>query len=113
MQAAAPPPITTSLSVGFYTPNSQSRAALEAEWSHLTHLAPVWMQLDHEGQLQVVTAAAAGVGTQADNQLVAAAHLHGVRVWPVLQNLPGGDPRQDRPEGAGVLPSTSMKRSCP
>jgi cellulose synthase/poly-beta-1,6-N-acetylglucosamine synthase-like glycosyltransferase/spore germination protein YaaH/peptidoglycan/xylan/chitin deacetylase (PgdA/CDA1 family) len=75
--------------VGFYMPNSQSRGALEADWSHLTHLAPLWMQLDHKGQLQVVTAVA-GVGTQADNRLVAAAHLHGVRVWPVLQNLPGG-----------------------
>ena len=88
-QVPAPPPITTGLSVGFYTPNSQSLAALEAEWNHLTHLAPLWMQLDHQGQLQVVTAAA-GVGTQADNRLVAEAHRHGVRVWPVLQNLPGG-----------------------
>jgi cellulose synthase/poly-beta-1,6-N-acetylglucosamine synthase-like glycosyltransferase/spore germination protein YaaH/peptidoglycan/xylan/chitin deacetylase (PgdA/CDA1 family) len=88
-QAAAPPPITTGLSVGFYTPDSPSRAALEAEWNHLTHLAPVWMQLDHDGHLQAVTAAA-GVGTQAVNRLVAAAHLHGVRVWPVLQNRSGG-----------------------
>jgi cellulose synthase/poly-beta-1,6-N-acetylglucosamine synthase-like glycosyltransferase/peptidoglycan/xylan/chitin deacetylase (PgdA/CDA1 family) len=47
------------------------------------------MELNHDGGLQVVTAAA-GVGTEADNRLVVAAHQHGVRVWPVIQNFPGG-----------------------
>ena len=88
-QAGTPPPITSGLSVGFYTPSTQSRAVLEAEWSHLTHVAPVWMELKHDGGMQVVSSAA-GIGTGADRQFVVTAHRHGVRVWPVIQNLPGG-----------------------